>query len=90
VLLAEPPIMAAEVVGSVVERDLLDALFSGNAHLVDRVERHMSPPLPTVGAGEPVDAAVTALEEAGAVMVLDNGKPVGVLSRTDMLGFLVT
>jgi cystathionine beta-synthase len=89
VLLAEPPIMAAEVVGSVVERDLLDALFSGNAHLVDRVERHMSPPLPTVGAGEPVDAAVAALEEAGAVMVLDNGKPVGVLSRTDMLGFLV-
>jgi cystathionine beta-synthase len=89
VLLAEPPIMAAEVVGSVVERDLLDALFSGNAHLVDRVERHMSPPLPAVGAGEPVDAAVAALEEAGAVMVLDNGKPVGVLSRTDMLGFLV-
>jgi cystathionine beta-synthase len=90
VLLAEPPVVAAEVVGSVVERDLLDALFSAHAHLVDRVEKHMSPPLPTVGAGEPVDAAVVALEEAGAVMVLDNGKPVGVLSRTDMLGFLAT
>jgi cystathionine beta-synthase len=89
VLLAEPPIMAAEVVGSVVERDLLDALFSGTAHLVDRVEKHMSPPLPAVGAGEPVEAAVTALGEAGAIMVLENGKPVGVLSRTDMLGFLV-
>jgi cystathionine beta-synthase len=89
VLLAEPPIMAAEIAGSVVERDLLDALFSGQAHLVDRVEKHMSPPLPTVGAGEPVDVAVTALGDAGAIMVLDNGKPVGVLSRTDMLGFLV-
>ena len=29
VVKAEPPVMAAEVVGSVVERDLLDALFGG-------------------------------------------------------------
>ena len=29
VVRAEPPVMAAEVVGSVVERDLLDALFTG-------------------------------------------------------------
>ncbi|MET0352352.1 MAG: cystathionine beta-synthase, partial [Plantibacter flavus] len=31
VVRAEPPVMAAEVVGSVVERDLLDALFTGRA-----------------------------------------------------------
>ncbi|MEC8504011.1 MAG: cystathionine beta-synthase, partial [Actinomycetota bacterium] len=35
VVRAEPPVMAAEVVGSVVERDLLDALFSGAAKLSD-------------------------------------------------------
>ena len=29
VVRAEPPVMSAEVIGSVVERDLLDALFSG-------------------------------------------------------------
>ena len=49
--------MAAEVVGSVGERDLLDALFNGRAQLTDRLEDHMSPPLPTIGAGEPVDTA---------------------------------
>ncbi len=35
----EPPVMAAEVVGSVVERDLLDALFAGRAHLADPLEQ---------------------------------------------------
>ena len=42
VVRAEPPVKTAEVVGSVVERDLLDALFAGRADLADPVERHMS------------------------------------------------
>jgi len=90
VVRAEPPVMAAEVAGSVAERDLLDALFSGHAHLADRVEDHMSPPLPGLGSGEPVDRAVEVLESADALLVLDDGKPVGVLTRQDLLGFLAT
>jgi len=90
VVRAEPPVMAAEVAGSVVERDLLDALFSGQAHLADRVEDHMSAPLPGIGAGEPVSSAVAALENADALIVLDDGKPTGVLTRQDLLGFLAT
>ncbi|HET7475471.1 MAG TPA: cystathionine beta-synthase, partial [Dermatophilaceae bacterium] len=43
VVRAEPPIVAAEVAGSVSERALLDALFRGVAHLNDPVEGHMSP-----------------------------------------------
>ena len=88
VVKAEPPVMAAEVVGSVVERDLLDALFGGRAALADPVERHMSEALPVIGAGEPVAAAINALESADAAVVLDDGKPVGVLTRQDVLGFL--
>jgi cystathionine beta-synthase len=88
VVKAEPPVMAAEILGSVVERDLLDALFAGKAQLADPVERHMSPALPVIGAGEPVEAAVAALEGADAAVVLDDGKPVGVLTRQDVLGFL--
>ena len=88
VVRAEPPVMAAEVAGSVVERDLLEALFSGHARLADRVEQHMSAALPGLGAGEPVERAMDALERADAVMVLDDGKPVGVLTRQDLLGFL--
>ena len=41
VVKAEPPVMAGEVAGSVVERDLLDALFTGQAQLADPVEQHM-------------------------------------------------
>lgn len=90
VVKAEPPVMAAEVVGSVVERDLLDALFTGRAALADPLERHMSPPLPVVGVGEPVAAAMTALEKADAAVVLDDGKPSGVVTRQDLLAFLAT
>ncbi|HEX4705687.1 MAG TPA: pyridoxal-phosphate dependent enzyme, partial [Pseudonocardiaceae bacterium] len=85
---AEPPVMAAEVAGSVIERDLLDALFTGHAQLSDRVERHMSPPLPTIGAGEPVSVAMNALSAADGAMVLVDGKPAGVVTRQDVLGFL--
>ena len=88
VVRAEPPVMAAEVAGSVVERDLMDALFSGRAKLADRVEDHMSPALPVLGAGEPVERAVATLEAGDALVVLDDGKPVGVLTRQDLLGYL--
>lgn len=85
---AEPPVMAAEVTGAVNERDLLDALFAGHAQLADRLEEHMSPPLPTIGVGESLDAAMTALASADAALVLLDGKPAGVLTRQDLLGFL--
>src|SRR5699024_5366919 len=48
VVRAEPPIMAAEVAGSVSERYLLEELFAGTAKLADTVEQHMSPPLPGI------------------------------------------
>jgi len=87
VVKAEPPVVLGEVAGAVSERELLDAVFTGRAALADRVERHMSPALPLVGAGEPVEAARHALEAVDAVMVVDDGKPVGVLTRHDLLGF---
>ena len=88
VVRAEPPVMAAEVVGSVVERDLLDALFSGAAKLSDTVDAHMSAALPIVGAGEPVQSAISALQSSDGVIVIDDGRPAGVLTRQDLLGYL--
>jgi cystathionine beta-synthase len=86
---AEPPVVLGEVVGSVSERDLLTALFAGKALLADPVARHMSPTLPLVGSGEPVSAARHILETEDAFLVINDGKPVGVLTRADLLGFLV-
>ncbi|NJQ02748.1 cystathionine beta-synthase [Streptomyces zingiberis] len=83
-----PDVMAAEVVGSVVERELLDALFTGRAELGDPLEKHMSAPLPHVGSGEPVADLMAVLEGADAAVVLVDGKPTGVVSRQDLLAYL--
>ncbi|MGN9784682.1 cystathionine beta-synthase [Nonomuraea sp. ZG12] len=84
----EPPVMAAEVVGSIVERDLLDALYHGKLTSDDLVSQHMSAPLPMIGSGEPVSMAVEALKSADAAVVLEEGKPAGLLTRQDLLTFL--
>ncbi|GAA1836001.1 cystathionine beta-synthase [Microlunatus capsulatus] len=86
VVKAEPPVMAAEVVGSVSERGLLGALFSHRAGPADPVATVMEQPLPTLGATEAVDGAVALLVDADALLVLDDGHPVGVLTRQDLLG----
>ncbi|MEI4272035.1 cystathionine beta-synthase [Klenkia sp. LSe6-5] len=88
VVRAEPPVTAGEVVGSVAEKTLLDKLFSGAAALSDTLERHMSAPLPIIGSGEAVSAAVAALGDADALLVHEDGKPAGVVTRQDVLGHL--
>ena len=88
VVKAEPPVMSGEVAGSVSERALLELLFTGKAHLADSVEKHMEAGLPLVGSGEKVSVARHELEGGDAILVTDEGKPVGVLTRADLLGFL--
>ncbi|MEY9947246.1 cystathionine beta-synthase [Kitasatospora sp. GAS1066B] len=83
-----PDIMAGEVIGSVAERDLLAALFSGGAQLSDRLEQHMSAPLPVVGSGESVTGLMSVLEANDAVVVLVEGKPQGIVTRQDLLAFM--
>jgi cystathionine beta-synthase len=85
---AEPPVRAGEVAGSVSERELLSAVFEGRAKLADAVAQHMSPPLRMIGAGESVSAAGKALRDWDALMVVEQGKPVGVITRQDLLGYL--
>lgn len=88
VLSAEPPVVIGEVVGSISEQSLLDAVFTGNAQLSDPVANHQRPPLPHIGASEPVKALREALGTADALLVLDAGKPTGVLTRHDLLAYL--
>ena len=88
VVTAEPPLAFAEVVGAVQERDLMERAFDDPGVLDRPVGDVMAPPLPTIGAGEPVEVAVQRLEGAPAVLVLDAGHPVGILTRSDVLDFV--
>ncbi len=86
----EPPLRSAEVAGAVIELELLGAVFADRTAVDAPVAAHMSPPLPTVGAGEPLSVLVSALGAAPAVLVLEDGNPVGILTRSDLLSFLAT
>lgn len=88
VVRAELPLAAAEVAGSVSEREMLDLAYRDPSALDRPVADVMGPPFPAVGTGESVDVAVERLHESGAVLVLDAGHPVGVLTRSDLLHFL--
>src|SRR6185369_3375660 len=84
----EPPLRAAEVAGSVLERQLLAAVFADRSAVDAPVTDHLSPPLPTVGIGEPLSRIVAVLGDEPAVLVHDEGSPVGILTRADLLSFL--
>ena len=76
------------MVGGVTERDLMDSVFADAAMLERPVGEVMGAPLPTIGAGEQVPVAVGRLEAAPALVVLDRGHPVGVITRSDVLATL--
>ena len=82
----EPPVVIGEVVGSVTEGALLSAVFEGRAQLTDAVAQHMEPALPLIGSHEDISVCVKQLSESDAVMVIEDGKPLGVLTRHDLLG----
>ena len=79
---------AVQILKEYAVSQMSDALFSGRARLSDPVEAHMSDPFPTIGATEPVESAVAQLEGVDALLVQEDGKPVGVLTRQDLLAFL--
>ncbi|MFH8379434.1 cystathionine beta-synthase [Kitasatospora sp. NPDC018058] len=85
-----PDIMAGEVIGSVVEKLLLEGIFAKDIELTDTLDKVMSKPLPVVGSGETVTNLMTVLEKANAAVVLVEGKPQGIVTRQDLLGFLTT
>jgi cystathionine beta-synthase len=88
VLSAEPPVVMGEVVGSIDEKALVDAVFSGRAQLTDALEKHIGKPLALIGVNEPVESAREALASSDALLVVDDGKPAGILTRHDLLTFL--
>ncbi len=82
------PLAAKEVSGMLDELSLMDLAFRDPSALDRPVRELMSPAMPMIGVGEPVAQVVAALESSATLLVLDGGHPVGLLSRSDVLGFL--
>ena len=69
-------------------RGLMERAYHDPGVLDRPIGEAMDPPLPAIGIGEPVAVAVERLEGSPAVLVLDGGHPIGVLTRADVLNFL--
>src|SRR4051794_16316064 len=79
----------ADVIGSLQDRDLLDRVFKNPDALHDDVAAAMQPPLAAVDAAQSLDEVFATLSgRTNAVVVAEAGKPVGVLTRSDLLEFL--
>ena len=66
----------------------MDAAFKNPDVMNMPIERVMGPKLPTIGVGQKVELAVQLLEHAPALLVLSGGRPLSILTRTDMLSYL--
>jgi cystathionine beta-synthase len=78
-----------DVIGSLQDRDLLDRVFKNPDALHEDVAAAMQPPLATIDAADSLDDAFATLTgRTNAVVVAHEGRPVGVLTRSDLLEYL--
>jgi cystathionine beta-synthase len=81
---------ADAIVGSVGERGLLKAALADPQVMGADIADVMEPPFPSVANTDPVREAVELLAgEGAAVTVSENGRPVGIVTRADLLESLV-
>jgi cystathionine beta-synthase len=79
----------ADVLGSIRENTLLDMALRDASVMTRPVGDVMQDPLPTVAPGLSVEDVFTALGSGTtAVVVVDDERPVGVLTRADLLAYL--
>jgi cystathionine beta-synthase len=79
----------ADVIGSIQERGLLERVLRNPDTLNEEVAAAMDPPLRAVEMRESVETVFSDLEAGNtAVIVATGGKPVGVLTRADLLEYL--
>jgi cystathionine beta-synthase len=89
------PVVAAEdpdaIVGSVGERGLLKRAVDNPGLMNVTISEVMEAPFPSVSSGDPVRDAVELLSGEGqAITVSENGRPVGIVTRADLLESLAS
>ena len=83
----DPPFANAEVSGSVDELVLMERIAAEVSVMDVQVDEVMSPKLPTIGIGQSIDRALELLHSAPALLVLSGGRPLSVITRTDVLAY---
>ena len=79
----------ADVIGSLQDRDLLDRVFKNPDALYEDVAKAMQPPLATIDVAESVDEVSPPSRDGRTPSwSRGSGRPVGVLTRADLLEFL--
>jgi cystathionine beta-synthase len=77
------------LVGSIQERTLLDRVYRDPGLIETTVGAAMDGPFPTIAAGAHVDEAFNALlGGTTALVVMDAERPVGIITRVDLLEFM--
>ena len=77
------------MIGSLQDRALLERVFGNPDSVHEDVAAAMQPPLAAVDASQTLDEVFATLTgRTNAVVVASDGKPVGVLTRSDLLEYL--
>ena len=78
-----------DVVGALQDRDLLDRVFKNPDALHEDVANAMQPPLATIDVRDSLDEVFSTLTgRTNAVVVAREGRPIGVITRSDLLEYL--
>jgi cystathionine beta-synthase len=84
-----PVMRDGQVVGTLFDNEILKRVLEDSSALDQPVESLMDDPLPVVRSDEPVGEVTRLLASRNpAVLVSDNGKVTGILTRFDMLQFI--
>lgn len=75
--------------GVLTENTVMRAVLENSQVLDERVGALMEPPMPTLKIDDPVRDAIGLLSQKNpCVLVLENGHAAGILTRTDVIGFV--
>ncbi|MBI5217093.1 MAG: cystathionine beta-synthase [Ignavibacteriae bacterium] len=84
-----PVIEKGRAIGTVTDNDLMSTVLENSSSLDKLVKEMMEPAFPTIGMDSPIEHAIDFLKKKdSAVLIEDNHKLAGILTRYDVIEYL--
>jgi predicted transcriptional regulator len=85
-----PVTRRGRIVGSLIEKSLIRRidLKKMDTYRTVKISELMDDPLPTVSRNESLETIFSLLKDNNAIIVAEHAKPVGIITRSDILGLL--